>query len=664
MADSKNKALPVGTVLRGAVYTYTVEKVLGQGSFGITYLASTLIKGPLGELPMPVAVKEFFAKDLDSRGEGGTVSARTEDGVAYRYAKAFQRESQNLSKMKHPGIVKVLEAFQTNGTYYYSMEYLPGGSLDDKVKGGGIPEAEALPMIAKIGEALAFMHRHKMMHLDLKPKNIMLKADGTPVIIDFGLSKQYDEQGEPESSTTIGLGTPGYAPIEQATQTTSGEFQPTLDIYALGATLYKMLTGKTPPAATLVLNKKAALEPELEVKNVSSGTVDAILKAMAPLMDDRPQRVEDFLSMLAGKRAEPEDEAEDETEPKPAPKPTPNPSPAPGPAPTPPGRKPKTWLWALLGGLAALAVAVFIFGGKSRNQGAGGNSGADTLAVVPVDSAVETPVAPPVNDPVPEAPGRSKITSEPAGAAVLPDRKDTGKKPPDDTHTSEILPDAQAAFRDGNYDRAAELCRLHYIVVGDSRADALKEKALACAKLTIEMNALASAGQRELAREKAQAILALNPDDKKAQELAAFEPPQPGNIEGEWVDLGLPSNTRWKSVSEEGSYDYDEAKSLFGSSLPTKEQVQELVNSCVWEWTGNGYRVTGPNGKWINLPVAGSYGFYWSSEALDSENAWGLYFISRDTMLGSYPRSYKFPVRLVQIVRRVSGTVVRRVRCR
>ena len=187
MADSKNKALPVGTVLRGAVYTYTVEKVLGQGSFGITYLASTLIKGPLGELPMPVAVKEFFAKDLDSRGEGGTVSARTEDGVAYRYAKAFQRESQNLSKMKHPGIVKVLEAFQTNGTYYYSMEYLPGGSLDDKVKGGGIPEEEALPIVEKIGEALAFMHRHKMMHLDLKPKNIMLKADGTPVIIDFGL---------------------------------------------------------------------------------------------------------------------------------------------------------------------------------------------------------------------------------------------------------------------------------------------------------------------------------------------------------------------------------------------------------------------------------------------------------------------------------------------
>ena len=532
MADSKNKALPVGTVLRGAVYTYTVEKVLGQGSFGITYLASTLIKGPLGELPMPVAVKEFFAKDLDSRGEGGTVSARTEDGVAYRYAKAFQRESQNLSKMKHPGIVKVLEAFQTNGTYYYSMEYLPGGSLDDKVKGEGIPEAEALPMIKKIGEALAFMHGRKMMHLDLKPKNIMLKADGMPVIIDFGLSKQYDERGEPESSSTIGLGTPGYAPLEQANRNSGKLFQSTLDIYALGATLYKMLTGVTPPDASSILDDGLP-EIELKSKGVSDTTISAIRNAMSPGRKNRTPSVEDFLSMLAGKSVGPEDKTEDETEPKHAPKPTQKPSPAPGPAPTHPGRKPKTWLWALLGGLAALTVAAaFIFGGKSRNQSAGGNSGADTLAVVPVDSIVETPVAPPVNDPVSEAPGRSKITSEPAGAAVLPDGKDTGKKPPEksgeyyDTHTSEILPDAQAAFRDGNYDRAVELCKWHYIIIGDRRADELRDKAEQCSKLTVEMNANLSTGQKEAARETALAILSLNPDDKKAQELAAFEPPQ------------------------------------------------------------------------------------------------------------------------------------------
>lgn len=201
------------------------------------------MQGPLGEVTIQVALKEFFAKDLDSRSADGMVTARTENGVAHKYARAFLRESENLSKMKHSGIVKVLESFEDKGTCYYSMEYLSGGSLDDMVKGSGIPEHEALPLTKRISEALNYMHERKVMHLDLKPKNIMLKADGTPVIIDFGLSKQYDDKGEPESSTTIGLGTPGYAPLEQANQTSGRTFQPTLDIYALGATLYKMLTG-------------------------------------------------------------------------------------------------------------------------------------------------------------------------------------------------------------------------------------------------------------------------------------------------------------------------------------------------------------------------------------------------------------------------------------
>ena len=293
-----NQALPAGTVLQGKVYSYTIQRVLGQGAFGITYLAFFKVPGPLGEVKAQAAVKEFFAKELDVRHEDGTVATRTEDGIVHKYAKTFQRESEILSKIKHSGIVNVLEAFDANGTYYYSMEYLAGGSLDDKVKGAGLPETEALALTEKIGEALSFMHSRKMMHLDLKPKNIMLMDDGTPVLIDFGLSKQYDEDGEPESSSTIGLGTPGYAPIEQATQTASGEFQPTLDVYALGATLYKMLTGSTPPAATLILNKKASLLPALQSKSVSDATTRALTQAMAPLMDDRPQSVEEFLSML------------------------------------------------------------------------------------------------------------------------------------------------------------------------------------------------------------------------------------------------------------------------------------------------------------------------------------------------------------------------------
>ena len=305
-------SLPIGTILKGNAYTYTIDKVLGQGSFGITYLATTMIQGPLGKVKVPVALKEFYAKELDSRQKDGVVTARTMDGVAFRYAKAFRRESENLSKMEHPGIVNVLESFEANGTFYYSMEYLSGGSLDGKVKGAGIPEKEALPLVKQIGEALSYMHGLKMMHLDLKPKNVMLNGDGTPVVIDFGLSKQYDENGEPESSSTIGLGTPGYAPLEQAAPTSS-LFQPTLDVYALGATLFKMLTGKTLPDATIILNRSFPAD-ELKAKGVSESTIDAIRQAMSPLVSGRPQTIDAFLSLLDAPERKVEEKVEDSGE--------------------------------------------------------------------------------------------------------------------------------------------------------------------------------------------------------------------------------------------------------------------------------------------------------------------------------------------------------------
>ena len=356
-----NQALPPGTVVRSNESSYTIEKVLGQGAFGITYRASTLMGMQLGQAKVRVALKEFFAQDLDSRSADGTVMARTENGIAHKYAKAFQRESQNLSKLDHPGIVHVLEAFEANGTYYYSMEYISGGSLDDKVKGNGIPEAEALQLIAQIGDALSYMHDRKMMHLDLKPKNIVLQDDGSPVIIDFGLSKQYDANGEPESSSTIGLGTPGYAPLEQGMDSTGKTFQPTLDVYALGATLYKMLTGKTPPLATLILNQRKFPTAELEAKNVSAVTVDVIRHSMAPFVDERPQSVEAFLSLLRGANVSDILVDDEKTEPRIKPAPIPEPK---------PGRKsgkgddglwrPKAWPLWLIGGIVAILMSVII----------------------------------------------------------------------------------------------------------------------------------------------------------------------------------------------------------------------------------------------------------------------------------------------------------------
>ncbi|MBM6883971.1 serine/threonine-protein kinase, partial [Bacteroides caecigallinarum] len=210
--------LKSGTLLQGKSYIYTIRKVLGQGTFGITYLATTKVKvaGALGSLEttMQVAIKEFFMRDINGREEN-TVTTGSQGGVYANYKKKFAREAENLSKLDHPHIVKVLEYFEANNTVYYAMEYVEGGNLDAYItQHNGLPEAECVKYARQIGSALSYMHAHKMLHLDLKPGNIMLRPNKDAVLIDFGLSKQYNENGEPESSTSVGSGTPGYAPLE------------------------------------------------------------------------------------------------------------------------------------------------------------------------------------------------------------------------------------------------------------------------------------------------------------------------------------------------------------------------------------------------------------------------------------------------------------------
>ena len=301
-------SLSIGTVLHGGANTYTIEKVLGQGSFGITYLANTTIKvqGPLGmlETEMKVAIKEFFMKDLN--GRNGTmvtsVSSGSKEGLCEKYKGKFINESKNLSKLSHPNIVKVLESFEANNTAYYAMEHCSGGSLDERIKQqGSLSESQAKSIACKIGSALSYMHSRGMLHLDLKPGNIVLRADGTPVLIDFGLSKQYTATGEPESSTTVGLGTPGYAPLEQADyKECKGKLPVTMDVYALGATVFKMLTGKTPPKASEIMNEGFPAY-ELQEKNVSIDTIRAIKKAMADRVANRCQSVPEFMALLGAK---------------------------------------------------------------------------------------------------------------------------------------------------------------------------------------------------------------------------------------------------------------------------------------------------------------------------------------------------------------------------
>lgn len=300
-------SLPAGTLLQGNAYRYRIERTLGYGSFGITYLATgyVTVQGSLGkvETKIPVAIKEFFMREFSTREATGSVGETTQGSLVQKYAHKFSVEARNLSHLQHPGIVSVLDFIEANRTFYYVMEYIEGGSLDDYLhKHGAMSELEAVDGIRQIGEALAFMHAHKMLHLDLKPKNVMRRPDGHLLLIDFGLSKQYDEHGEPESSTTVGLGTPGYAPIEQADVHVGRDFAPTLDVYALGATFFKMLTGETPPKASDVINHGLPLD-KLRRRGVSESVIAALEGAMQFRRTDRTQKVETFLSMLGSTSA-------------------------------------------------------------------------------------------------------------------------------------------------------------------------------------------------------------------------------------------------------------------------------------------------------------------------------------------------------------------------
>lgn len=283
--------LIIGTLLHGG--TYKIEKILGQGSFGITYLAEHT------NLGKKVAIKEFFMKELNSRGEDGSITGMSDSSLSQNYCQKFKKEAINLSRLDHPNIVRVTDSFSENGTFYYVMDFIEGQNLNDYIKSHYIDEAEAVSIIKSVADALIYMHEEKhMLHLDLKPGNVMRRNDGHIFLIDFGLSKHYSTDGHPETSTTIGLGTAGYAPIEQGNKAKNGEFRPTIDVYALGATFYKLLTRETPPPASDLVSDDELLENKLHEKGVSDNLIEVVTQAMCPNVRKRTQSVREFRDAL------------------------------------------------------------------------------------------------------------------------------------------------------------------------------------------------------------------------------------------------------------------------------------------------------------------------------------------------------------------------------
>ena len=211
---------------------YRIVKVLGQGGFGITYLVRHTI------LEKDFAIKEFFYKDFcerDADNSHVTLGTSSNRELVERFMAKFLKEAHTISSLEHPNIIRIHDIFKENNTAYYVMEYIEGESLADRVKSqGALRERDAIDYIKQVASALDFIHLRNINHLDVKPANIMVRhSDNKAILIDFGLSKQYDAEGSQTSTTPVGI-SHGYAPIEQYKQGGVSTFSPETDIYALG----------------------------------------------------------------------------------------------------------------------------------------------------------------------------------------------------------------------------------------------------------------------------------------------------------------------------------------------------------------------------------------------------------------------------------------------
>ena len=288
-----NFALSPGTEVRSAQRTYTIQRVLGQGGFGITYLVKTILK--MGKLSYPAyfALKEHFIQALCER-DATTNRVRFMQSAAKEVEgsmRAFISEAQRLQRLgiDHRNIVNVDEVFEANGTAYYVMEYLDGGSLANYVNehGGRLSWVETTALMQPICEAVALLHTNLVAHYDIKPMNIMVMTDDQglrPVLIDFGLAKHYDGQGQATSTLAAGGYTPGYAPMEQYGGLR--QFSPTADVYALAATICFCLTGHA-PAAAAELNLDALCN-ELHSHGIDDAVVNILLRALEYRPNSRP----------------------------------------------------------------------------------------------------------------------------------------------------------------------------------------------------------------------------------------------------------------------------------------------------------------------------------------------------------------------------------------
>lgn len=283
---------------------YRLTHVVGQGGFGITYKGVwfTEVKGPLGRMKteVPVCIKEYFFKDYcyrDTHSFAVKVHSETGRTLFNKFKEKLIKEAKILSEVHHPYIVNVLEVFEENDTAYIAMEYISGYSLKHLMEKEGIlPEAQVLKYVHQIGKALQFVHEKNILHLDIKPSNILIDKNNNARLIDFGVSKRYDIEQQ-ETSTTLLTLSKGFASIEQYDNEGTQNFSPCPDIYSLGATIYNLLTGKI-PTESILRATRPLLKPSEINASITPKTEAVLLKAMEIVPADRFQTVAEMMDAL------------------------------------------------------------------------------------------------------------------------------------------------------------------------------------------------------------------------------------------------------------------------------------------------------------------------------------------------------------------------------